>query len=68
VVGGLSEGDQVVTRALFLVDSESQLKAAIAGMVLPVNTNTEHQPRFPAYVRHSIAAAATQRLPDRAHH
>ena len=27
-----SEGEQVVTRALFLVDSESQLKAAIAGM------------------------------------
>ena len=32
VVSGLEAGDQVVTRALFLVDSESQLKAAIAGM------------------------------------
>jgi RND family efflux transporter MFP subunit len=32
VVAGLKEGEQVVTRALFLVDSESQLKAAIAGM------------------------------------
>lgn len=32
VVSGLREGEQVVTRALFLVDSESQLKAAIAGM------------------------------------
>jgi membrane fusion protein, copper/silver efflux system len=32
VRGGLSEGDVVVTRALFLVDSESQLKAAISGM------------------------------------
>ncbi|MCU0770735.1 MAG: efflux RND transporter periplasmic adaptor subunit [Verrucomicrobia bacterium] len=32
VVAGLREGEQVVTRALFLVDSESQLKAAIAGM------------------------------------
>ena len=29
---GLAEGDRVVTRALFLVDSESQLQAAIAGM------------------------------------
>lgn len=29
---GLSAGERVVTRALFLVDSESQLKAAIAGM------------------------------------
>ena len=32
VLGGLNEGEKVVTRALFLVDSESQLKAAIAGM------------------------------------
>jgi membrane fusion protein, copper/silver efflux system len=32
VVSGLKDGEQVVTRALFLVDSESQLKAAIAGM------------------------------------
>ena len=30
--GGLAEGERVVTRALFLVDAESQLKAAIAGM------------------------------------
>jgi Cu(I)/Ag(I) efflux system membrane fusion protein len=29
---GLDEGEQVVSRALFLVDSESQLQAAIAGM------------------------------------
>lgn len=29
---GLQEGERVVTRALFLVDSESQLKAAIAGL------------------------------------
>jgi RND family efflux transporter MFP subunit len=32
VADGLKEGDRVVTRALFLIDSESQLKAAIAGM------------------------------------
>lgn len=32
VISGLAEGERVVTRALFLVDSESQLKAAIAGM------------------------------------
>jgi Cu(I)/Ag(I) efflux system membrane fusion protein len=32
VKAGLKEGEKVVTRALFLVDSESQLKAAIAGM------------------------------------
>ena len=29
---GLAAGERVVTRALFLVDSESQLKAAIAGL------------------------------------
>ncbi|HEY9172125.1 MAG TPA: efflux RND transporter periplasmic adaptor subunit [Verrucomicrobiae bacterium] len=32
VKSGLKEGERVVSRALFLVDSESQLKAAIAGM------------------------------------
>lgn len=32
VLDGVKEGEKVVTRALFLVDSESQLKAAIAGM------------------------------------
>jgi Cu(I)/Ag(I) efflux system membrane fusion protein len=32
VISGLKEGEPVVARALFLVDSESQLKAAIAGM------------------------------------
>jgi Cu(I)/Ag(I) efflux system membrane fusion protein len=32
VLEGLKEGERVVTRALFLIDSESQLKAAIAGM------------------------------------
>jgi Cu(I)/Ag(I) efflux system membrane fusion protein len=32
VRGGLSPGEKVVTRALFLVDAESQLKAAIAAM------------------------------------
>jgi membrane fusion protein, copper/silver efflux system len=39
VLSGLKEGEQVVTRALFLVDSESQLKAAIAGM----GAGGEHQ-------------------------
>lgn len=32
VVAGVEEGEKVVTRAMFLVDSESQLKAAAAGM------------------------------------
>jgi len=32
VLSGLNEGEKVVARALFLIDSESQLKAAISGM------------------------------------
>ena len=32
VLSGLKAGEKVVTRALFMIDSESQLKAAIAGM------------------------------------
>ncbi|HZR08140.1 MAG TPA: efflux RND transporter periplasmic adaptor subunit, partial [Myxococcales bacterium] len=32
VLSGLSEGDQVVTRANFLIDSESRLKSALAAM------------------------------------
>ena len=32
VLSGLNEGEKVVTRALFLIDSESQLKAAVSGM------------------------------------
>ena len=32
VIDGLSEGDKVVTSANFLVDSESSMKAALAGM------------------------------------
>lgn len=39
VLGGLEEDEKVVDGALFLVDSESQLKAAIAGM----STVEEHQ-------------------------
>jgi Cu(I)/Ag(I) efflux system membrane fusion protein len=32
VLDGLKEGETVVTRALFLIDAESQLKAAVMGM------------------------------------
>jgi Cu(I)/Ag(I) efflux system membrane fusion protein len=32
VLSGLSEGDEVVTGANFLIDSESRLQAAISGM------------------------------------
>lgn len=32
VTGGVKEGEKVVTQAAFLIDSESQLKAAVTGM------------------------------------
>lgn len=40
VLEGLKEGEKVVTRALFLVDSESQLKAVVAG----VKMGGDHEP------------------------
>lgn len=36
VLGGITEGEQVVTSALFLIDAESNLKAALAGLGEPV--------------------------------
>jgi len=39
VLDGLKPGEKVVTRALFLVDSESQLRAVVAGM----GTSGEHK-------------------------
>jgi Cu(I)/Ag(I) efflux system membrane fusion protein len=35
IVSGLAAGDTVVASASFLIDSESRLKAAIAGMSAP---------------------------------
>lgn len=49
VIEGLSEGEQVVTSALFLIDAESNLKAALSGMggapvqTPPVNKSVGHQ-------------------------
>jgi Cu(I)/Ag(I) efflux system membrane fusion protein len=40
VLSGVAAGDQVVTRANFLLDSESQLRSAIAGM----NKASDHPP------------------------
>ena len=36
VLAGLSEGEQIVTSAQFLIDSESNLKAAVRAMVMLV--------------------------------
>jgi Cu(I)/Ag(I) efflux system membrane fusion protein len=40
VLSGIAAGDQVVTRANFLLDSESQLRAAVAGM----RKSSDHRP------------------------
>lgn len=42
VLNGLEAGERVVTRALFLVDSESQLEAAIMGMTGSSEEKCEH--------------------------
>ncbi len=39
VLAGLAEGDQVVTSAQFLIDSESNLKEAISKMSMPSDTS-----------------------------
>ncbi len=52
VLDGVAEGEQVVTSALFLIDSESNLKAALNGFgnasgVAATNTKAEVQPAKP---------------------
>jgi Cu(I)/Ag(I) efflux system membrane fusion protein len=42
ILRGLSEGDTVVASAAFLIDSESRLKAAIAGMGKPADAGRRH--------------------------
>ncbi len=46
VLGGLAEGEQVVTNAGYLIDSESQLRAASGGVAMPMATggHVGHQP------------------------
>jgi len=43
IIGGLHEGEEVVIDANFLIDSESRLKASVAGMADNEPTETEHQ-------------------------
>jgi Cu(I)/Ag(I) efflux system membrane fusion protein len=42
ILHGLAEGDTVVSSASFLIDSESRLKAAIAGMGAQPSTGHAH--------------------------
>jgi multidrug efflux pump subunit AcrA (membrane-fusion protein) len=42
VLGGLSDGEQVVTSANFLIDSESSLKAALSRMTKPAAGDDKH--------------------------
>jgi len=42
VLGGLSDGENVVTSANFLIDSESSLKAALNRMTKPAAGDDKH--------------------------
>ena len=50
---GLSEGEQVVTRANFLIDSESRLRASLAAMV-----PARRRPTTPAPGRRRVRSGA----------
>ena len=52
VLEGVKAGERVVSRALFLVDSESQLKAAIAGMSSGAPPAGPETPAAPAAPEH----------------
>jgi RND family efflux transporter MFP subunit len=43
ILSGVAAGEQVVVKANFLLDSESQLRAALAGVSTPVATPGAHQ-------------------------
>jgi Cu(I)/Ag(I) efflux system membrane fusion protein len=45
VVSGLEKGDGVVTRANFLVDSESRLRASLAALATPATTTPPSAPK-----------------------
>jgi membrane fusion protein, copper/silver efflux system len=52
ILSGLSQGDRIVTSGNFLIDSESQMKAAASGMGgmagMPGMTNEPAKPEAPA--------------------
>lgn len=60
VLEGLSEGEQVVTSALFLIDAESNLKAALSGLAADANSQVTatHDAVQPAQTRPVQAQAA----------
>jgi multidrug efflux pump subunit AcrA (membrane-fusion protein) len=56
VLGGLSEGERVVTSAQFMLDSESQLREAIQKMTRPGDSNvTQHASAVPAIIHSHLA-------------
>jgi RND family efflux transporter MFP subunit len=60
VLSGLAAGDRVVTSAQFLIDSESNLRAALAGMSAPGAGEDAHAGTAPA---RAIAASAPAAAP-----
>lgn len=47
ILSGLKAGERIVTSGNFLIDSESQLKAAASGMVRPAEGRAETEPATP---------------------
>jgi membrane fusion protein, copper/silver efflux system len=59
VLSGIAEGEEVVTAANFLIDAESNLKAALSGMgVSPVGARPEPSRRAGSYKAASVAHQA----------
>ncbi len=59
ILEGLQEGEQVVTRALFLLDSESNLKAALSGLAA-----AEQKPEQAKSVGHQVLGVLNALNPD----
>jgi Cu(I)/Ag(I) efflux system membrane fusion protein len=56
ILDGLAVGEQVVTSALFLIDAESNLKAALDGL----GAHTAHGGSTPVVEDHAVLAAPTE--------
>jgi multidrug efflux pump subunit AcrA (membrane-fusion protein) len=64
---GLEPGERVVTQANFLIDSESRLKAALAGLAPPPGAHEHGAPTPPARGK-NLAPTAAPPAPDHGSH
>lgn len=61
VLSGVAEGEQVVTSANFLIDAESNLKAALAGLGTPAAPAIEQKPVAVATEDHATDSAPAKK-------